>query len=684
MAADPLLKTLAALGALDAPTLGWARAHLSQGDVPLDTVLLRLDLVGEEQLLQGLADCHDMPAASRHDLLLADRAVAEAISLEQAKALGLAPLHREGTTLVAMMAHPLDDATEEATLQQVGLDLEALIAPHHYLELARAEVYGTTLAPQTAKLEERLRRRRKVGPLRGVLLRLERAESLYDAVYELLRASGVLLDFCAFFVNDRGRMRIAAYSGEVPELTEIIPVPAPGSALAAAVAHQGYYFGPLTGNEAERAFYASLGRTVPAWAYVAPVPAAPGVSFYGDNGDRAIPQRWVAELTLLVARMGQHRGDWSVPFPDHHIRRVSAPPPRLALPRTTIPPAPSTHATDEERALSLPGVVDARQLEEPGPDGQTPEERQSTEPSEWEAEHEVDRSSASDEIAWPAQSDTQASTEIDTTTDEQPTSLSSRLHGDATVQTRLASADVPDHDLAGTLLAATKASSAQDHPATTESLLLTRTRAESAQAQAESAQAQAEPPATQTEKAPSQPETAQAHADPPPTRAETGPSQPEPPAAAPSPAQAPVDPIHASPLAGLTKGEARAIAKLRVAAEDAGLSVEAFVDRFLAMHSPAAPTAQAAEPPALAGEIKGLFEKLAADIPAHFAKGMESAFRDLVPRVSNTPAAGTPAVAPTEPEETEDLPPIVMAAAPAQRKVGNYRAKRRKALVEKP
>ncbi len=58
---------------------------------------------------------------------------------------------------------------------------------------------------------------------------------------------------------------------------------------------------------------------------------------------------------------------------------------------------------------------------------------------------------------------------------------------------------------------------------------------------------------------------------------------------------------------------------------------------------------------ALVCEVKELFEKLATDIPAQLARGMETALREIVPRVAS---GRPPALSPTEPPPAATGPPF--------------------------
>ncbi len=81
--------------------------------------------------------------------------------------------------------------------------------------------------------------------------------------------------------------------------------------------------------------------------------------------------------------------------------------------------------------------------------------------------------------------------------------------------------------------------------------------------------------------------------------------------------------------------EAAAIERLRKAAAEAGVTLDALVDDLLRERG--VPSARR-ETAALFGEVKELFEKLATDIPTQMARGMETAFRDLAPRIASEPS----------------------------------------------
>jgi hypothetical protein len=112
--------------------------------------------------------------------------------------------------------------------------------------------------------------------------------------------------------------------------------------------------------------------------------------------------------------------------------------------------------------------------------------------------------------------------------------------------------------------------------------------------------------------------------------------------------------------------ERAAIERLRQAAADAGLPFDELVDDLLRQHRPDS----AAAASAMMAEVKGLFERLATDIPTQLARGMESAFRDLVPRVGTGPGR-------------VESPPVsagvdLVQKPAAQREVASYQSRRGK------
>jgi hypothetical protein len=120
------------------------------------------------------------------------------------------------------------------------------------------------------------------------------------------------------------------------------------------------------------------------------------------------------------------------------------------------------------------------------------------------------------------------------------------------------------------------------------------------------------------------------------------------------------------PPAALTNAEQTALDRLRQAAAEAGCEIDLFVDQLLDKRN-IRPVPEDAT--TLVGEVKDLFDKLTTDIPAQLARGMETAFREMVPRLAAAPPAGSrPATGAG----------IVRKEEAGPREVPSYRSKRRK------
>jgi hypothetical protein len=253
-----------------------------------------------------LASCFGLPAASQHDLASVTSELAARFPLSFSRAFDLCPLRLEGNELFLLVHTPLSRESSDELRELFGLTLRPLSCHPHALTMARNRVYQLTCDARTLALETRLARRRQGMHVREALERISISGSFSAAAGEALAFAGGLIDFAVFLRPDGEQLRIAAGGGE-RKLPAMIAAPEAGSTLAAALRHRSYFMGPVAGGNADERFFASLGRAVPRSAFVAPVPSTSGrpVLLYADNGPLGMAPRWLAELTLVVARLGQ-------------------------------------------------------------------------------------------------------------------------------------------------------------------------------------------------------------------------------------------------------------------------------------------------------------------------------------------------------------------------------------------
>jgi len=181
------------------------------------------------------------------------------------------------------------------------------VAASHYLALAESKVFGTDLDPRTLELETRLARRRGVQDIQGVLASVLQAATFPSAVSDILDFASGILEYACFLVYRRGHLQVAASTGQKNKPGNAVALPVEDGALGAAIRQGGYFVGPLGNSPADRSFCQALGRTLPRWAFLAPISTTgeKRVFFYADNAERGIATRWVAELSLLTSRLGQ-------------------------------------------------------------------------------------------------------------------------------------------------------------------------------------------------------------------------------------------------------------------------------------------------------------------------------------------------------------------------------------------
>jgi hypothetical protein len=186
-----------------------------------------------------------------------------------------------------------------------------------------------------------------------------RAPSFAAAVDELLDFATRLVDFPCLFVSQGRELRVATARRAGLSAPACIPLPATGSSFEPAMTHGGYFFGPLVGNDADRRFYESLGRDVPRCALVAPVPRArtKRTFFYADNAERGIAARWVAELIVLVGRLGPLRKPEQTATGKLHENRI-APQAGLTSVAAVAPNADDQRVLARLRAAAVEAEMD--------------------------------------------------------------------------------------------------------------------------------------------------------------------------------------------------------------------------------------------------------------------------------------------------------------------------------------
>jgi hypothetical protein len=354
---DGLARHLLDCGALDEPAIQWAVQYQNHEQVPFDTALLELDLIDEQALLDGLGASFGMRAARPEDPATADSTLAQRLPLGFSRSFGICPISVSGKELVALVTAPLPSESVQELRDLFGLTARQLVAPSHYIDLGHARVYAHDPGERTLALAARLDAKR-TADVRKPLEAIGGAGSFASAAREVLEHAVRLVEYGCFLVCSAQGMRIVAATGP-HDPARVLPAPGAVCALGPAIRHGGFFLGRVAGTAADRALFADLGREVPRSAFVAPVTSSERTSLvlYADNGERGIARRWVAELTLLAARLGQRKS--------HATSAVSPqqPPTEAAEAAETraLSPVPAplpVPARDPEPALAGPMISD--------------------------------------------------------------------------------------------------------------------------------------------------------------------------------------------------------------------------------------------------------------------------------------------------------------------------------------
>jgi hypothetical protein len=304
---DRLLEELTGKGLLGPREAQWARAFGEEHRIPLDAALLELDLIDEEGLLHALKACTGIAAASGANLVELDVEAAKRLPQSFARSFSLCPLRRSDKRVVALVTWPLANESVEELKEVFRLELEQRVAPSHVIAIALERIYGIAAGPFFHALENKLERRRKIEDVTSVLSRFQESVSLSSALASVLTFATARAEFACFFARQGDALRPLTASASGTFKGAPLAMPDRASTLWPALSQGGYFLGPLSGGQADVAFYRDLQRPLPRWVCVIPAPVGSRSSllFCSDNGERGLATRWVAEWVLLVSRIGQ-------------------------------------------------------------------------------------------------------------------------------------------------------------------------------------------------------------------------------------------------------------------------------------------------------------------------------------------------------------------------------------------
>lgn len=150
-----VIRPAAMQGALEALAVSAAR---------LDTALLDLGLVGEEQMLTALGRFHKTRTATGAELVLASPEVARLIPPRVAARFEVVPFRLDGKTLHVAFADPGDLFVEDELAALTGCMVVSFVALEARVYQALARLYGVERSPQMTSVARRLDGERSPRP----------------------------------------------------------------------------------------------------------------------------------------------------------------------------------------------------------------------------------------------------------------------------------------------------------------------------------------------------------------------------------------------------------------------------------------------------------------------------------------------------------------------------------------
>ncbi|MBI2377873.1 MAG: hypothetical protein HYV07_27975 [Deltaproteobacteria bacterium] len=294
------------------------RHHERIGGATLDTSVLELDLVPENEVTSAMGAAYGLAVATSRDLSTPVDAQTTRIFPEQwAKRHSLAPVTLDAArrSLTMLVTAPPNLSLIAELGELLDLAIRPLLAPELRVRQRLSLLYEVPPPPRIAALLERTtggpkpmtsRPKPPRGPMSfaEVTHRLG-AATTRDAVVELALAYAQNeFELAALFTVRGPKILGWAAVGPGSERVEEIEIPRGArSSFWMSTSTEAHYLGPLEAQDAEH--LAPLGRAPPRAALVVPIRVRGRIValLYAENGPRAIPPRLAADAMVLATHV---------------------------------------------------------------------------------------------------------------------------------------------------------------------------------------------------------------------------------------------------------------------------------------------------------------------------------------------------------------------------------------------
>lgn len=293
----------------------------------LDTSLLELELVSEQDVVDALASAYGLSASSPEQAVSPpDLRAVRAFPEQWAKKHMLAPLalDAEASVLSVLTPAPADLNLIARLGELLDLTIEPLLAPEFRVWQRIVHLYGTEPpdrllplidrhgnVPETSALPESsgvAEKPKTLAPLEfgEAVNALRDARHRDDIAETTLRYASKDLELVALFIvhpkHVDGWMGIGPGAGKVPKLPIELKA---DSAFRVVLDTQAHYLGPLPSDPLHVEFLERLGRPEPRAVLIVPIRirSRTVALLYGENGNQTIAPRLAADLMLFTTHV---------------------------------------------------------------------------------------------------------------------------------------------------------------------------------------------------------------------------------------------------------------------------------------------------------------------------------------------------------------------------------------------
>jgi hypothetical protein len=296
----------------------------------LDTHILEQGLLGEAPLIAAMAAAYALPAIAKQDIEDIAPRIPEIFPRVFAETYRFVPYRLLERNLGVVVSEPPEPAVVSKLEQRLRIHIAPAVTTEARVFYAMHRLYGADIPPRLSDLLAKLDGEaqplvapEEAPPLPPELpapepMDLDTAQRRMQLARDRDQLIDVVLSYAAqsfqfaglFVVHDdhvmgyRGRGDATAAS----RITRVFVPLGQDSMWKTVLDTRGHYLGQVPKAELNHSVLADLGRAVPKTVMLAPFVIRDQVRglVYADNGKRSVPSRKVADILLLMTRLGVH------------------------------------------------------------------------------------------------------------------------------------------------------------------------------------------------------------------------------------------------------------------------------------------------------------------------------------------------------------------------------------------